>query len=368
MISQLFEVELRATGKKETWKTLVRTYARFPKLFIRNAAYQLDKSRFFAPLCSRLVELEFKNMTLNSADFISTLQHCVSLKELALDTVSLRDGRSQKLNELLKDPSRFLGWLPALTVLRLRLYTFFDFQGPNNPNMNLLQCLANVGRNGRFEKLSVVDGNYTEPDGAISSTLAELIEGGPPAPSHCAPIKQIIDSNRETLRTITTVWEKFASSGADPSPLDLELGLIRNSDPGNTKLSLDRFKGRSDFLQFGEPDPILHPWRGVLLHQEHLKELILNFDRLSFGFFEGDEDDGPAISAIENFVAEIIGKNVGTLAALSVTSDGLGGAQEFTWDFHGLLSRCCRLKSIELFFKEDLNFMGRATVPKFSGT
>jgi hypothetical protein len=297
------------------------------------------------------------------ADLISTLRHCGSLRELVLDSVQLRDPLPSKVNELLQDPSKFLGWLPALTVLRLVLYPHNQYHDHYH-QFKLLQCLANMVRNGRLEKLFIVPW-HSEQGGELSCTLAELIEGGPRSSSQLVPIKQIIDSNRETLRTISTYWEQ------DPLSPSYELGLIRNPVPGNTKFQLERFTGKLFFLEFlpaefGYMIPS-GPWREVLLRQKYLKELTLDFDDASV--LRWGEEEGPVFTAIEDFAAQIIGQNVETLTTLSVICTGKGQAEEFAWDFNGILSRCNRLKSLKLIFnqKQDIYSTRRDTVPKFTG-
>jgi hypothetical protein len=80
--------------------------------------------------------LEFKNDTI-SQNIISILRHWVSLKELTIECVTWifllgADLESENervgIRKMLKNPSKLEGWLPSLTVLRLRLFqTMKDF-------------------------------------------------------------------------------------------------------------------------------------------------------------------------------------------------------------------------------------------------
>jgi hypothetical protein len=84
---------------------------------------------------------------------MEVVEHCVSLKVLALERVKLRDVRfSKKLNDILGNPAQFLGWLPAFTVIRFRLYEHYE---DSYPDKDLLKCLANLLRNGKLEELVV---------------------------------------------------------------------------------------------------------------------------------------------------------------------------------------------------------------------
>jgi hypothetical protein len=230
--------------------------------------------------------------------------------------------------------------------------------------MRLLQWLANAVQNGNLEELILEPSTSFRQ--AIHATLVESVEGGAPAILGFPPIREIIRSNRRTLRTVRAYVRRFNGDGE--AFLELDLGILENPVPG-TIFQLQRFEHAGYFLNLDPPfEQGPHPWGQVLLRQEQLKELSINFqDNLLID--EDAPDEGPIFNAMHDFLILLIRQNMRTLTSLRVTCEGVGHAQEFRWDFQELLSRCHRLESLELFytlFDETLPNL-HATIPKFTG-